>query len=103
MLGFVENMYMPEAQLAIVASPEEVDGTGLLLEPNSNPIAQAYQDALYQAGLPVIVFGVDDIQNEYNRMLELDVKFRSEPITTQWGIQVLFEDTCGNLVQLHQV
>ena len=61
-LGFVERMYIPEAQLAIVVSPEEPLGTGLLLEPNDNPIAKPFQEAIYQQGLPSIVFGVEDIQ-----------------------------------------
>ena len=102
-LGFVERMYVPEAELAIVASPEEPDGTDLLLEPNGNPIARTYQEAVYQAGLPVIVFGVEDIRAEYERLLKLGVVFRSEPTDTEWGTQALFEDTCGNLIQLHQV
>ena len=102
-LGFVEKMYLPEAQLVIVASPEEPDSAGLLLEPNNNPIAKAYQEGIYQAGLPVIVFGLDDIHTMYDRLNKLGVLFRSAPVKTQWGTQVLFEDTCGNLIQLHQV
>jgi predicted enzyme related to lactoylglutathione lyase len=102
-LGFVERMYIPEAQLAIVASPEEPGGTGLLLEPNYNPIAKTYQEAIYKEGLPAIVFGVDDIQREYERLKNLGVAFRGEPTKTDWGTQAVFEDTCGNLIQLHQV
>lgn len=55
-LGFAERTYIPEAQLAIVVSPEEPDGTGLLLEPNDSPIAKLFQEALYNRGLPVIVW-----------------------------------------------
>ena len=102
-LGFVEKMFIPEAALAIVASAEEPDGTGLLLEPNDNPIARTYQEALYNAGLPVIVFGAEDIQKEYERLKGLGVVFKSEPTPTDWGTQAVFEDTCGNLIQLHQV
>jgi hypothetical protein len=58
---FVTRLYLPEANLAIVASPEEPEGTGLLLEPNDNPIASTYQQAIYAAGMPIIVFGVDDL------------------------------------------
>ena len=101
-LGFIERMYVPEAKLAIVASPEEPDGTGLLLEPNDNPIASTYQQALYNQGLPAIVFGVGDMQKEYERLKELGVTFTGEPTTTEWGTQVVFDDTCGNLIQLHQ-
>lgn len=102
-LGFVERLYMPEHYLAIVASPEQPDGTGLLLEPNANPIASTYQKALYEAGLPPIVFGVADVQAEYARLTSLGVVFRGEPETTAWGTTALFEDTFGNLIQLQQL
>lgn len=102
-LGFVERMFVPEAQLAIVASPEEPDGTGLLLEPNGNPIAKTYQEALYKAGLPVIVLGVGDVGKEYERLKGLGVVFSGEPTRTDWGTQAVFDDTCGNFIQLHQV
>ena len=101
-LGFVEKMYVPEAYLAIVASPEAPDGTGLLLEPNNHPVAKAYQEGIYNAGLPVIVFGVDDIQAEYERLQGRGVVFRKPPQKTDWGTETVFEDTCGNLIQLHQ-
>jgi predicted enzyme related to lactoylglutathione lyase len=101
-LGFIKKLYIPEAHLAIVVSPEELDGAGLLLEPNANPIAKTYQQGLYKAGLPVIVFGVDDIHKEYERLEKLGVVFRKEPKKTEWGIETVFEDTCGNLIQLHQ-
>jgi predicted enzyme related to lactoylglutathione lyase len=101
-LGFVERTFIPEALLAIVASPEEPNGTGLLLEPNNNPIAKTFQEAVYQQGLPLIVFGIEDIQPEFERLQKLGVVFRQEPTKTEWGTQALFEDTCGNLIQLHQ-
>jgi len=102
-LGFVKKIFVPEAALAIVASPEEPDGTGLLLEPNDNPIAKTFQEAVYQAGLPVIVFGTADIQKEYERLKALGVVFRQEPTKTDWGTEAIFEDTCGNLIQIAQV
>lgn len=101
-LGFVEKLYMPEAYLAIVASPEDPDGTGLLLEPNQHPVAKAYQEGIFNAGLPVIVFGVDDVQSEYERLKNLGVTFKKEPKTNEWGTEAVFEDTCGNYIQIHQ-
>ena len=101
-LGFAKQMYVPGAELAIVVSPEEPDGTGLLLEPNGNPIARTYQEGIYQAGLPAIVFGVEDIQQEYQRMVGQGVVFTQEPTETEYGVLAVFEDTCGNLIQLHQ-
>lgn len=102
-LGFVEKVYIPDAQLAIVASPEAPDGTGLLLEPNDNPVARSYQEGLYEQGLPVIVFGVEDIEKEYGRLKEAGVRFRKEPTKTDWGFEAIFDDTCGNLIQLAQM
>jgi predicted enzyme related to lactoylglutathione lyase len=101
-LGFVARMYLPEARLAIVAAADAPDGTGLLLEPNDNPIAQTYQQAIYQAGLPAIVFGTADIQGEYERLGQHGVVFRKPPTATDYGIEAIFEDTCGNLIQLVQ-
>ncbi len=102
-LGFIERVYMPEYNLAIVASPEDTNGTGLLLEPSDNPIAKAYMEGIYQAGLPIIVFGVDDIQVEYERLKGLGVNFTQEPTKADMGITAVFDDTCGNYVQLFQL
>lgn len=101
-LGFKEKLFMPEAMLAIVVSPEQPDGTALLLEPNTTPFFKTFQDEVYKAGLPPIVFGVKDIHAEYERLKKAGVVFRGEPKKSDWGMQVLFEDTCGNLIQLHQ-
>jgi catechol 2,3-dioxygenase-like lactoylglutathione lyase family enzyme len=101
-LGFVEKIYMPEANLAIVVSPEDPDGTALLLEPNDNPISRTFQEAVYEQGLPLIVFGVENVQEEYNRLKGLGVAFREEPTTEEWGTTAIFEDTCGNLIQIQQ-
>ena len=101
-LGFEEKMFVPEARLAIVVAPGDSDGTALLLEPNDNPVAKAYQEALYKQGLPVLVLGTDDIQKEYERLKKLGVVFKTPPIKTEWGTIALFDDTCGNLIQTHQ-
>ena len=103
MLGFVSRLYIPEANLAIVASPEEPEGTGLLLEPNDNPIAKTYQEALFKTGLPAIVFSVPDLNKEYERLKQLGIVFKKEPTKTDWGIEAVFNDTCGNFIQLAQV
>lgn len=102
-LGFVQRVYLPDYNLAIVTSPEEPDGTGLLLEPSDNPIAKTYMDGVYKAGLPIIVFGVTDIQAEYERLKSLGVTFTQAPTQSDMGITAVFDDTCGNYVQLHQL
>jgi predicted enzyme related to lactoylglutathione lyase len=102
-LGFIKRIYQPDANLAIVASPEDPFGTGLLLEPNDSPIARAYQSALYQAGLPAIVLGVPDVQQVYRRLKNMGVVFQSEPVISEHGTQAVFDDTCGNFVQIHHL
>ncbi|MCE9598869.1 MAG: VOC family protein [Spirochaetia bacterium] len=102
-LGFVNRLFIPEAFLAIVASPEEPDGTGLLLEPNSNPLSSTFQQGVYKAGLPLIVFSVADIQKEYERLKIARVNFKKPPTKTEWGTEAIFDDTCGNFVQIMQL
>jgi predicted enzyme related to lactoylglutathione lyase len=99
-LGFEKKMFMPEAWLAIVVSPEDPDGTTLLLEPNHNAIAKSYQQGLYKKNIPVIVFTVKDIALEYERLKAKGVVFRKPPKKTEYGMEAIFEDTCGNLIQL---
>src|SRR5947207_14835619 len=75
-LGFVKKMDVPVGQFKwlTVVSPAEQDGTQLLLEPNDNPAARTFQEAMYKQGIPLTSFAVDDIQKEYARMKRLDVK-----------------------------
>jgi len=101
-LGFAEVMYMPEMNLAIVASPQDVNGTALLLEPNDNPIAKTYQEELYKAGISVIVFSTENFQFEYEKLKNLGVVFKMDPTETEWGIEAVFDDNSGNWIKLHQ-
>ena len=101
-LGFKEKMYRPEMWLAIVVSPEEPEGTTLLLEPNHNPISKSFQNGVYKAGLPIIIFGTKDVRKEFERLKKLGVKFKKEPTKNEWGTEAIFDDTCGNFIQIHQ-
>ena len=101
-MGFVKKTEIPDVHWITVISPEQPDGPELLLEPNDNPIAQTYQKALVKEGIAATSFAVDNVQQEYERMKKLGVKFTMEP--TQMGpvtIAVL-DDTCGNLIQIAQ-
>ena len=102
-LGFMQRFYLPDGYLAIVAAPEEPNGPGLLLEPNSNPIASTYQKALYDAKTPAIVFSVTNVEEEYERLKSKGVVFAQEPNNTDWGIEAIFDDTCGNWIKLLQL
>ena len=105
-LGFVKKADITAGNYRwlTVASPEEPDGTQLVLEPNENPAAKAYQEALFRLGIRATLFIVDDIQKEYDRLKTLGVKFTMEPTElpgTGSTIAVL-DDTCGNLIQITQ-
>ena len=102
-LGFTKHTDLPagEFRFLTVVSPEAPDGVQLLLEPNDNPAAQTYQRALYEAGIPAASFGAEDVRAEYERMAGLGVTFTMEPTDAGWGVQAVFDDTCGNLSQLH--
>lgn len=104
-LGFVKKMDIPmgEASWLTVVSPEEPDGTELVLEPNGNPAAKTYQSAIFEQGIPATAFAVDNIQSEYERLKRLGVGFRSAPTTFGEVTIAIFEDTCGNLIQIYQV
>jgi predicted enzyme related to lactoylglutathione lyase len=101
-LGFKKKIFMPEALLAIVISSEQPEGTSLLLEPNHHPIAKTYQEGLYSNGIPAIVFTTSNVQDEYERLKVAGVKFLSAPMKTDYGIEALFEDGFGNIIQLYQ-
>lgn len=102
-LGFDTLMAMPEYNLFIIKDPGASDSSpGLLLEPSDNPIGANYMNAVHDAGLPAIVFGVPDVRAEYERLVAAGVTFRSEPAEDPSGISAVFDDGCGNFVQLHQ-
>ncbi len=104
MLGFVKKTDMPigEYRWLTVISPEGPDGVELVLEPMGFSPARDYQKALYEAGIPLTAFLSSDIQKEYQQLKQRGVIFRSEPQTMGAIISVLFEDTCGNLINLVQ-
>jgi len=99
-LGFQTKEYVPEAQLAVVVSPEEPDGTALMLEPGGDSFGKLYQENVYKSGLPVIVFSTENIENVRQDLEDRGVKFRDDLAKPEWGLLNLFEDTCGNLIML---
>lgn len=103
-LGFINKHDIPldEARWLTVVSPEGPDDIELLLEPNSFPAARTYQEALHKAGIPLTAFAVDDIHKEYERMKNLGVVFSMEPTKAGPVTIAVFDDTCGNLIQMYQ-
>lgn len=105
-LGFVKKIDAPmgpDARWLTVTSPDGVEGVELLLEPMGLPAAVTFQKALFEAGIPCTSFGSNDIQKECEKLKALGVVFRTEPIKMEYGgTDAMFEDTCGNLINLHQ-
>lgn len=85
-----------------VVSPDQPNGTELLLEPMSFPPAKVYQKALFDAGIPLTMFDVDDITATYERLKKLGVVFKTPPTVAGPVTIAVFEDTCGNLIQIVQ-
>ncbi|MCP3032518.1 VOC family protein [Halobacillus sp. A1] len=104
-LGFEKKHDVPagEARWITVVSPEDQGGTELLLEPNGHPAAKEYQTRLFEEGIPVTMFGVEDIQKEHERLLESGVEFTMEPTKMGDNTLAVFDDTCGNLIQIMEL
>jgi len=103
-LGFVKSKEIPLGQFKwlTVVSPDGPRDVELLLEPNENPAAKTFQSALWDQGIPLAAFAVDDIQLEYGRLKRRGVRFRGEPTKMGPTTVAVLEDTCGNLIQLYQ-
>lgn len=103
-LGFVKKKDFPVGKFRwlTLVSPENPDGVELLLEPNENPAGRTFQKAIFEQGIPLTTFGVDDLEREYERMRKLDVVFRTPPTRMGEVSVAVLEDTCGNLIQLTQ-
>ena len=103
-LGFVKKTELPvgEFRWLTVVSPEGSDEIELVLEPDAHPAAKAYQEAIFADGIPATAFAVDDIEAEYERLKKQGVVFRMEPTKTDGPTIAMFDDTCGNYIQLYQ-
>ena len=106
-MGFVKKHDIPLGEgvrWITVVSPEEPEGTELLLEPNASyPAMKALKEALVRDGIPFTAFLVSDIQHEYDRMRELGVEFTMEPTNMGMTTAATLDDTCGNLIQIYQL
>ena len=103
-LGFTKKSDFPagEHRWLTVVSPDAPDGAELVLEPNANPIARTYQEALLAQGIPITAFEVSDLDAEFARLTALGVAFTVKPTPTGPVKIAILADTCGNLIQLYQ-
>jgi catechol 2,3-dioxygenase-like lactoylglutathione lyase family enzyme len=104
-LGFVKKNDIPlgEARWLTVVSPENAEGPELLLEPDAHPAAGPFKEALAADGIPVTSFAVDDVDAEFQRLRDLGVQFTQEPLEMGGVTTAVFDDTCGNLIQIAKV
>jgi predicted enzyme related to lactoylglutathione lyase len=106
-MGFQTKRDIPlgdGARWITVVSPEEPDGTELLLEPNASyPAMKALKEALVKDGLPFTAFQVNNLDQEYERMKNLGVEFTMEPTNMGMTSAAVLNDTCGNLIQIYQI
>jgi catechol 2,3-dioxygenase-like lactoylglutathione lyase family enzyme len=103
-LGFVKKHDVPtgEYRWLTVVSPEDPDGTELLLEPTGHPAAKPFKDALVADGIPFTAFAVDDVHAEFERLRGLGVRFTQQPTEMGQVTTAVLDDTCGNLIQIQK-
>lgn len=101
-LGFrvKDDIPLGEDRWLTVVSPDDPGGPELLLEPSGHPAVKPYKDALAADGIPVASFAVDDVQAEHERLRGLGVTFTQDPVDAGPVVTAVFDDTCGNLIQL---
>jgi catechol 2,3-dioxygenase-like lactoylglutathione lyase family enzyme len=104
-LGFKKKTDIPlgEASWLTVVSPEQPDGTELLLEPSGHPAVKPYKNALVEDGIPATSFAVDDVRAEFDQLRSKGVRFTQEPTAMGNVTTAVFDDTCGNLIQIVQL
>lgn len=105
-LGFVKksDITAGDYRWLTVVSPEDQNGTELILELNDNPAAKTYQSAIFEQSIPAANFGVTDVHIDYERLKKLGVKFTMEPSEIMENVTIaVFEDTCGNLIQIQTI
>ena len=101
-LGFVKKteIALGQARWLTVVSPDDPNGAELLLEPDEHPAVKPFKHALVSDGIPFTSFAVDDLQKEFERLSKLGVRFTQAPLTMGPVTTAVFDDTCGNLVQM---
>jgi predicted enzyme related to lactoylglutathione lyase len=103
--GFVKKHDIPVGgglRWITVESPEVVDGAELALEPNANPAAKTFQEAMFTQGIPLAACEVSDIKREFERLKKAGVAFTQDPSSAGPVTIAVCSDTCGNLIQLYQ-
>ena len=101
-LGFEkkQDVSLGEFRWLTVVSPQDPNGTQLLLEPDAHPAAKPFKNALVEDGIPYTSFGVDDVKADFERLSDRGVRFTQPPTEMGAVTTAVFDDTCGNLIQI---
>ena len=101
-LGFQKKQDVPmgEHRWLTVVSPQDPNGTELLLEPDAHPAAKPFKEAMVEDGIPYTSFGVDDVKADFERLSGRGVRFIQPPTEMGPVTTAVFDDTCGNLIQI---
>jgi len=104
-LGFVKKTDVPVGahRWLTVVSPDDPEGVELVLEPDEHPAAGPFKQALVEDGIPFTSFGVADVNEEYKRLVGAGVRFTQPPVEMGPVVTAVFDDTCGNLIQIAQM
>jgi catechol 2,3-dioxygenase-like lactoylglutathione lyase family enzyme len=104
-LGFEKKTDIPVGEVSwlTVVSPKHPDGIELLLEPDDHPAAKKFKAALVEDGMPYTSFAVEDLDQEYKRLKDAGVRFTQEPTEMPTVKIAVFDDTCGNLIQIAEL
>jgi catechol 2,3-dioxygenase-like lactoylglutathione lyase family enzyme len=104
-LGFVKKTEVPLGvhRWLTVVSPDNPDGVELVLEPDEHPAAKPFKQALVEDGIPWTSFDVKDVNSEYQRLVDAGVRFTQPPVEMGPVVTAVFDDTCGNLIQIAQM
>jgi catechol 2,3-dioxygenase-like lactoylglutathione lyase family enzyme len=103
-LGFRKKHDIPmgKHRWLTVVSPEDPDGTELVLEPDEHPAVRPFKSALVEDGIPFTSFAVRDVAAEHKRLKDLGVRFTQPPTEMGSMVTAVFDDTCGNLIMIAQ-
>ena len=101
-LGFRKkaDISLGEARWLTVVAPDQPEGPELLLEPDAHPAARPFKAALVADGIPATSFAVEDVHAEFQRLRDLGVRFTQDPVDMGAVTTAVFDDTCGNLIQI---
>ena len=102
-LGFVSKEFDADAQLAIVVSAEDSTGIAMLLEPCQGNFTESYQKSAFEANLPIMIFGVKNVQAELKKLKAEGIKVRPDLDKPEWGLMNMFEDGCGNILMIEEI